>query len=147
MRSRSTTWRPFASVTEAAGTREERAELARAIIELPALVDAANKAWALLVALEPDPVTKPRRTPAKYLALIRVDHEALVRGAVEGDETCEIAGLGPVPVGIASALLGDAILKIVITKGMDVANVTHLGRSPTMAQRVALWWRSPATRS
>jgi hypothetical protein len=92
---------------------------------------------------EPVKTSKPKRTPAKYLALIRVDHEALVRGAAEGDETCEIAGLGPIPVGIARALLGDAILKIVITKGGDVANVTHLGRSPTMAQRVALWWRSP----
>jgi hypothetical protein len=93
---------------------------------------------------EPDaPPSEPKRTPAKYLALVRVDHEALVRGAVEGDETCEIAGLGPIPVGIARALLGDAILKIVITRGVDVANVTHLGRSPTMAQRVALWWRSP----
>jgi hypothetical protein len=89
------------------------------------------------------PPAKPRRTPAKYLALIRVDHGALVRGAVEGGETCEIAGLGPIPVHIARALLGDAILKIVITKGVDVANVTHLGRSPTMAQRAALWWRSP----
>ena len=29
-----------------------------------------------------------------------------------------------------------------ITKGVDVANVTHLGRSPTMAQQVALWWQS-----
>jgi hypothetical protein len=67
----------------------------------------------------------------------------MVRGAVEGEETCEIAGLGPIPVRIARELLGDAILKLVITKGVDVANVTHLGRSPTMAQRVALLWRSP----
>ena len=62
------------------------------------------------------------------------------RGTVEGDERCEIAGLGPIPVERARELLGDAILKLVLTKGVDVANVTHLGRSPTMAQRVALWW-------
>ena len=30
-----------------------------------------------------------------------------------------------------------------ITKGVDVANVTHLGRSATVAQKIALWWRSP----
>ena len=66
-----------------------------------------------------------------------------MRGAVEGEDTCEIAGLGPIPVRIARALLGDAILKLVITKGVDVANVTHLGRSVTVAQQVALWWRSP----
>ena len=92
---------------------------------------------------EPVKAPKPRRTPAKYLALIRIDHEALVRGAVDGEETCEIAGLGPIPVRIARELLGAAILKLVITKGVDVANVTHLGRSPTVAQQVALWWRSP----
>jgi hypothetical protein len=92
---------------------------------------------------EPDKDTKPKRTPAQHLALLRLDYETLVRGAVEGEETCEIAGLGPIPVRIARALLGDAILKLVITKGVDVMNVTHLGRSPTMAQRVALLWLSP----
>ena len=30
-----------------------------------------------------------------------------------------------------------------ITKGVDVMNVTHLGRSATMAQQVALWWQPP----
>jgi hypothetical protein len=84
------------------------------------------------------------KTPSpRFLGLIRVDHEALVRGSVEGDEVCEISGLGPIPVDVARELLGDAILKLVITKGVDVANVTHLGRSPTIAQKVALWWRSP----
>ena len=29
------------------------------------------------------------------------------------------------------------------TMSGDVANVTHLGRSPTVAQQVALWWLSP----
>ena len=41
---------------------------------------------------------KRKSTPAKYLGLIRVDQEALRRGGVEGDERCEIAGLGPIPV-------------------------------------------------
>jgi hypothetical protein len=35
-------------------------------------------------------------------------------------------------------------LKLVITKGVDVMNVTHLGRSATVAQQVALWWASSA---
>jgi phage terminase large subunit GpA-like protein len=42
--------------------------------------------------------------------------------------------------------LGDAILELVITKGVDVVNVTNLRRSATTAQRVALWWRSPVCR-
>ena len=83
-----------------------------------------------------------RRNPT-YLALLRVDLEALVRGAVEGEERCEITGIGPVPVRVARELLGDAVLKLVVTKGVDVANVTHLGRGPTAAQRVALLWTSP----
>jgi hypothetical protein len=65
------------------------------------------------------------------------------RGHVEGDEVCEIAGLGPIPVRVAKDLLGDAVLKLVITKGVDVANVTHLGRAATIAQKSAFWWQSP----
>jgi hypothetical protein len=87
--------------------------------------------------------TKPAKTSPQFMALIRADIESLQRGTVEGDEICEIAGHGPIPATVARDLLGDAILKLVITKGTDVANVTHLGRSPTVAQQVALWWRSP----
>jgi hypothetical protein len=93
-------------------------------------------------AAEPEKAKKPKRTPAKNLAILRIDYETLVRGAVEGEEMCEIRGLGPIPVRIARDLLGDAILKLVITKGVDVVSVTHLGRSATMAQQVALWWQS-----
>ena len=44
---------------------------------------------------------------------------------------------------VARDLLGDAVVKLVITKGVDVANVTHLGRGPTVAQKIALWWQTP----
>jgi hypothetical protein len=84
-----------------------------------------------------------KKTSPRFMALIRADIESLQRGTVEGDEICEIAGLGPIPATVARELLGDAILKLVITKGVDVANVTHLGRSATVAQKVALWWQSP----
>ena len=84
-----------------------------------------------------------KRPKPRYLAIIHVDLEALIRGEVEGDEKCEIPGLGPIPVRVARELLGDAILKLVITKGVDVANVVHLGRGPTAAQRIALLWSKP----
>jgi hypothetical protein len=84
-----------------------------------------------------------RRSDPRYLALLRVDLTALHRGRVTGDELCEIAGVGPVPVTVARDLLGDAVLKLVITRGIDVAHVTHLGRGPTAAQRIALAWTSP----
>jgi hypothetical protein len=85
----------------------------------------------------------PTAKRPQLLGLVRVDHSALVRGGVEGDEVCEIAGLGPIPVSRARDLLGDAVVKLVLTKGVDVANVTHLGRGPTVAQKIALWWRTP----
>ncbi|HKA83854.1 MAG TPA: DUF222 domain-containing protein [Acidimicrobiales bacterium] len=83
-----------------------------------------------------------RASNPTHLALLRIDLEALVRGRVKGDEVCEVAGVGPVPVSTARDLLGDSIVKLVITNGVDVANVTHLGRGPTAAQRVALLWTS-----
>jgi len=89
------------------------------------------------------PVMSPPRVNPRYLALLRVDLAALRRGAVAGGELCEISGVGPVPVSVAQELLGEAVLKLVITRGVDVCNVTHLGRGPTAAQRVALAWASP----
>ena len=79
--------------------------------------------------------------PAKVIA--RVDVEALQRGhAVEG-EVCEIDGVGPVPVPSLRALLGDAFLALVITRGVDILNVTHVGRHIPEAVRTALEWRDP----
>jgi hypothetical protein len=86
------------------------------------------------------PVPPRRWSNPRYLALLRVDAAALRRGWVDGDELCEIAGIGPVPVSVARDLLGEAIVKLVITRGVDVANVTHLGRGPTVAQKIALIW-------
>jgi hypothetical protein len=91
-----------------------------------------------------DAVSGPKARPKiRYFGLLHLPFEALVRGAVAGEETCEIVGIGPVTVRIARELLGESILKLVITKGVDVANVTHLGRGPTAAQRVALLWSKP----
>jgi Domain of unknown function (DUF222) len=94
---------------------------------------------------DPVAVTARRnRVTPSFLALLRIDLEALVRGRVEGDEVCEIAGVGPVPARVARTLLGDAVLKLVVTRGVDVVNVTSLGRGPTAAQRIALLWNTPA---
>jgi Domain of unknown function (DUF222) len=84
-----------------------------------------------------------KRPKPRYMAILHVDLEALIRGEIDGDEKCEIPGLGPIPVRVARELLGDAILKLVITRGVDVANVVHLGRGPTAAQRIAVLWSKP----
>lgn len=83
------------------------------------------------------------RCAPEHLALLRLDVEALWRGYVEGDELCEVTGLGPIPVAVARRLLGDAVLKLMITKGEAVAHVTSLTRGPTQAMRYALLWTSP----
>jgi hypothetical protein len=85
----------------------------------------------------------PGRLNPRYLALLRVDVQALHRGRVAGDELCEIRGVGPVPVSVAEGLLGRSVLHLVIARGVDVLNVTHLGRGPTAAQKIALAWASP----
>jgi hypothetical protein len=73
--------------------------------------------------------------------IVRIDHSALVRGHAVSGETCEIAGIGPIPVASVKAMLDDAFLAAVITKGQAVATVAHLGRQPTAKQRTALEWR------
>ena len=79
----------------------------------------------------------------KYRAVLRVDVEALARGATQKDEHCEITGVGPIPVRVARDLLGDAVVDLVITRGRDVATVVHLGRGPSAAQKIALMWTQP----
>jgi hypothetical protein len=127
--------------------REDRRE-PREAYAFDALIELARRAQThtTMPADTTPPAAGPRRrktTNPRYLALLRIDLAALTRGEVHDGELCEITGIGPVPVATARDLLGDAILKLVITKGTDVAHVTSLGRGPTAAQRIALLWTSP----
>jgi hypothetical protein len=97
----------------------------------------------LVKALDQPPVEKKGQGRVRHLGLIRADLTALQRGRTVDEELCEITGLGPIPVATARELLGDAVLKLVITKGTDVVHVTHLGRAPTTAQAVALLFQQP----
>ena len=83
------------------------------------------------------PASRQAVRPEKKV-IARIDVEALNRGRVEGDEVCEIAGVGPVAVSAVRRLLSDAFLTLVFEKGEDVRNVTHLGRQVTARQRTAL---------
>ncbi|HUC36891.1 MAG TPA: DUF222 domain-containing protein [Acidimicrobiales bacterium] len=75
--------------------------------------------------------------------VVRVDASSLRRGYVKGEETCEIAGLGPVPVATARRILGDCFLKIVIKDALDVASVCHIGRTIPAQVKTALEERDP----
>jgi 5-methylcytosine-specific restriction endonuclease McrA len=74
---------------------------------------------------------------------VRVDHAALARGRVEGDELCEIPGVGPIPVEVARRLAVDAYLNVLVTDGVDVTTVTRTGRTIPVALRRALEERDP----
>ena len=76
--------------------------------------------------------------------VVRIDHAALFRGRAEPGETCEITGVGPVPVPVVHELLADgAFLAAVTTHHEVVHGVAHLGRAPTAKQRTALDWSAP----
>ncbi|MBK5224332.1 MAG: hypothetical protein JJE52_15945 [Acidimicrobiia bacterium] len=103
---------------------------------------------------DPGPAPTPTPTPAGPTPLpakviVRIDWDALMRGYPTTGETCEIAGLGPVPVSAIRHLLdtNDPFIAVVLTKGTDVVTVAHHGRKPTAHQRTALEWMTPRCRA
>jgi hypothetical protein len=74
---------------------------------------------------------------------VRVDASALRRGYVEDGEVCEIPGVGPVPVSTVRAMLSDAFVKLLVTDGVDVLTVCHVGRGVPAHVRSALEERDP----
>lgn len=91
-----------------------------------------------LVSLAQEGPSRNAPSGPRAMVHVRVDHAALVRGRRKGEETCEIAGIGPIPVATARALASDAILAAVLTEGADVKGVAHLGRTIPARLRTAL---------
>jgi hypothetical protein len=69
---------------------------------------------------------------------LRVDLAALRRGELEEGESCEIPGVGPVPLATARNVLGDSFLKVIISDAVDVTSVCHVGRTVPAHIRSAL---------
>ena len=82
--------------------------------------------------------SRPRNT-----VHVVIDHAALVRGRAEPGERCEVAGGRPVPVHVVRSMMDDAFVTAVVSDGVDVSTVAHLGRRPTAHQRSALEVRDP----
>jgi hypothetical protein len=76
--------------------------------------------------------------------LVIIDAESLRRGTTEGDERCEIEGIGPVSVEAATELLGEGALRFVIKEGFDIKTVTRSSRTITKAIEAALMVRDRA---
>jgi hypothetical protein len=72
------------------------------------------------------------------MVVVHVSEEAYERGWTQRGEICEIEGTGPVPVGVAQRLAADCIMKAVVTDGVDITRVAHLGRSVPAHHRTAV---------
>ncbi|MGH2771532.1 MAG: HNH endonuclease, partial [Actinomycetota bacterium] len=80
---------------------------------------------------------KKRRPPPVSIDIL-VDYNALVRGKALPDETCEIDGIGPVPVDTVAALQNDAYLWVLVKDGCDIKSVSRMGRYISPRLRKAL---------
>jgi hypothetical protein len=60
--------------------------------------------------------------------LVLIDAAALRRGTTEGDDLCEIDGIGPVSVASATELLGQGGLRYLVKEGFDIKTVTKATR-------------------
>jgi hypothetical protein len=70
-------------------------------------------------------VAQRRRTDMIW----HVQLEALRRGALEDGEICEIPGVGAVSLAAARHVLGEANLRLVVSDGVSVSTVLHMGRT------------------
>jgi hypothetical protein len=93
----------------------------------------------------PDDSSVPggRRSSHDVKVIVRIDHSALVRSEVNTGEVCEIAGIGPVDIAVVRDWVqGDAFKAAIVTDGVDIRSVVHLGRRPIELQRTALEWHN-----
>ena len=60
--------------------------------------------------------------------MIIVNAESLRRGSTEGDELCEIEGIGPVSVAAATELLSEGWFQYLVKEGFDIKTVTKSTR-------------------
>ena len=79
-----------------------------------------------------------RRKPPSATVIVRVDHAALVRGHVEGDEVSEVVGVGPVPISDVQQYMSDPMLKVLLTKGSEVVAASTMTRVVRSNLREAL---------
>ena len=85
--------------------------------------------------------TSPERTSGSRplaMVIVHMSRAAYERGWTEPGETCEIDGIGPVPVAVARRMASDSIFKILVIDGVDVTRVSHVGRTIPAHLRTAV---------
>ena len=100
----------------------------------------AHRADALIEMALPD--SDVPAGPASMVHVV-VDYDALMRGHTVPGERCEIPGIGSIPVTLARQMAEDCILKVLLTKGVDVLSVAHGGYTIPAHLRTALDVRDP----
>ena len=100
----------------------------------------AHSVDALLNLIQPDAEVP---SGPETIVHVVVDYDAMMRGHTVTGEKCEIPGIGPIPVTLARQMADDAILKVLLTKGVDVMAVAHGGYTPPAHLRSALEVRDP----
>jgi hypothetical protein len=78
---------------------------------------------------------------ARPRTLIVVNAESLRRGTTEGDELCEIEGIGPVSVPAATELLSEGGFQFLVKDGFDIRTATRSTRVVTNCVDMALMVR------
>jgi hypothetical protein len=91
---------------------------------------------ALVALSEGAPAAATRAAP--HAVRVRVDLPALLRGRTASGETCEIPGVGPVPVTHAREVLSHGLLQLVIADGVDVRTVVSNTRYVPTALKIAI---------
>jgi len=121
--------RLLASVREVADLIFEEAREAGE--EEPSHAYAADALYSLVTGEGPCSKGKTNRSRRNGhdSVVVRIDAGALKRGFAKQQETCEIPGVGPVPVAHARRVIGDCFLKLLVTEGVDVKTVCHAGRT------------------
>ena len=83
--------------------------------------------------------TEPKASRSELVVL--ASYEALVRGYAKDTETCEVDGLGPVPVALARSMAGDCFLSVVMAKDSKPAIVKGKGHYIPNRLRMAVRMR------
>lgn len=94
---------------------------------------------------EPDPDEGPPRPRHRYRpdfsVIMRIDLAALVRGRLLPGEECSIDGVGHVPVAVVQEYLDRAMVRLVVTDGIDVRSIYSFKRNVSVALDTALRFR------
>ncbi len=70
-----------------------------------------------------------------------VDAAGFRRGELVDGETCEVPGVGPVPLSVIEHMVGKAGARYIVTDGVDVTTVAHAGRIIPAPVRTAVFAR------